>query len=235
MSVVEPPRLSHRQAAIRVVLGLALAGVVVGVLWAWLAPSNQIVMALTRTGERVRAYVGDEADHVFLGAVLMTGFLCVLAVTAAVAVWQWRAHRGPVMVGALSIGVLIATGIASGVGAALVRWRYGVIDLPSAPVSPEHRVHYAVEAPAAFFGHTPLQIAASIVLPAGVAALVYAMCVLATTRDDLGAWPPIEREQVFAAVKDPAVEDPAVTDAAVTDPVPTAADDLSVDPSSPSR
>ena len=51
---------------------------------------------------------------------------------------------------------------------------------------------YVTEAPAVFFGHSPLQIAASIVFPAGVAALVYAICALSTTRDDLGAWPPIE-------------------------------------------
>lgn len=225
MSLVEPPRLADRQAAIRVVVGLAMAGVVVGAVWAWLAPPSQIVVALTKSGNRVRGYVGDESDHVFLSAFMMTGLLFVLAVTAAVAVWQWRAHRGPVMVGALSIGALIAAGAASGVGAVLVRWRYGVVDLASAPVSPERRVHYTVEAPAVFFGHTPWQIAVSIAFPAGVAALVYAMYVLATKRDDLGGWPPIAPAPAFVPVTHPAV----------TDQVPRAADDLSVDPSSPSR
>jgi len=31
-----------------------------------------------------------------------------------------------------------------------------------------HRVHYVIEAPAVFFGHTPLQIAATFLLPAAV-------------------------------------------------------------------
>jgi hypothetical protein len=66
-----------------------------------------------------------------------------------------------------------------------------------------------------FFGHTPLQIATTILLPAGVAALVYALCTLATKRDDLGAWPP--------------VTDPAPA----TDPAPTGGDDPPVDPSPP--
>ncbi len=219
---VEPPNLSHRQAAIRVVVGLALLGVVVGAVWVWLAPPIQLVIALTRDGDRVRGYVGNESDLLFLGAFLMTGLLFVVAVTSAVAVWQWRPHRGPVMVGALSVGALAAAGAAAGVGAALARWRHGVIDVAAAPISPEHRVFYAHQAPAVFFGHSPLQIAASIVLPAGVAALVYAICALSTKRDDLGAWPPIE--VAFLVVPD-----------RITDPAPTAAADPPAGPSSPSH
>lgn len=218
MTAVEPPRLSTRAAALRLVVGLALAGVVVGGLWAWLAPPIQVIVALSRSsGNRVRGYLGDGSDHVFLGAFLMTGFLTVLAVTAAVGLWQWRAHRGPVMVGALAIGMAGATGVAAGVGAALVRWRYGVVDVASAPVSPEHRLFYTLEAPSVFFGHTHWQIAASVVFPAGVAALVYALYALATRRDDLGGWPPVE----------PAHQ-PVVV-AAPTDPVPTAVDGPPVD------
>ncbi|MBJ7338469.1 DUF2567 domain-containing protein [Mycolicibacterium sp.] len=215
---VEPPSLSHRQAALRIVAGLTLAGVVVGAVWAWLAPPVQLVIALTRNGDRVRGYVGDESDLLFLGAFLMTGLLFVVAVTAAVAVWQWRPHRGPIAVGALSIGALAAAGAAAGVGAALARWRHGVVDVAAAPISPEHRVFYTQQAPAVFFGHSPLQIAASIVLPAGVAALVYAMCVLSTKRDDLGAWPPLERAVLVPI-----------------DPVPTVVGDPPADPSSPSH
>ncbi len=208
--LIDLPRLSHVAAGARVVGSLALVGVVVGVAWAWLAPPIQIVVALTRAGDRVRAYVGDESDLVFLGPFVMTALLFVVAVTSAVAAWQWRAHRGPLLVGALSVGALAAAGIAAGVGAALARWRHGALDVAAAPVSPAHRVFYTHEAPAVFFGHTPLQIAASIVVPAGVAALVYAICALSTKRDDLGAWPPI------------------------TGPGPTMAAGPPVDPSSPS-
>ena len=43
-----------------------------------------------------------------------------------------------------------------------------------------------------FFGHSPLQIAATILLPAAAAALVYALMAVSTARDDFGAWPPVE-------------------------------------------
>jgi len=177
-----------------VVAGLALTGAVIGALWAWLAPSVHGVVALTKGGERVRAHLGNEADHFFVAAFLVIGMLSVMAVVAAVLVWQWRAHRGPVMVTALAAGSAAAAGVAAGVGAALVHWRYGSIDVDSAPISPDHRVHYVIEAPPVFFGHSPLLIALTILFPAAIAALVYALIAVSIPRDDLGAWPPVDSE-----------------------------------------
>ena len=84
---------------------------------------------------------------------------------SAVLVWQWRPHRGPVLVAALAIGSAAAAGAAAGVGALLVRSRYDVIDIAGAPISPEDRAHYVTEAPPVFFAHTPLLIAATILFP----------------------------------------------------------------------
>jgi hypothetical protein len=193
---IVPPRISRHRAVATTVAGLTIAGALVGVLWAWLAPSIHGVVALTKRGERVKGYVGNESDHFFIAAFLIVGMLGALAVVAAVLLWQWRAHRGPVMVAALGIGAAAAAGVAAGVGAVLVRWRYGVIDIAGAPVSPERRVHYVMEAPAVFFGHSPLQIAATILLPAAAAALVYALMAVSTQRDDLGAWPPVEEPTI---------------------------------------
>jgi hypothetical protein len=192
MNDVEPPRFSRRRAAAVSVAGLAVAGALVGALWAWLAPSIHGVVALTKSGERIKAYLGNEADHFFIAAFLIVGMVSALAVIAAVLLWQWRAHRGPEMVAALAIGVAAAAGAAAGVGALLVHWRYGAIDIAAAPVSPEHRVHYVVEAPAVFFGHSPLQVATTVLFPAATAALVYALMAVSTHRDDLGAWPPVD-------------------------------------------
>lgn len=192
MNDVEPPRISRRHAIAITVAGLTVAGALVGALWAWLAPPIHGVVALTKSGERIKAYLGNEADHFFIAAFLIVGMLGVVAVVAAVLLWQWRAHRGPVMAAALSIGLAAGAGAGAGVGAVLTRLRYGAIDMAGAPVSPEHRVHYVVEAPAVFFGHAPLQIAATILLPAAAAALVYALMAVSTARDDLGAWPPVE-------------------------------------------
>jgi hypothetical protein len=202
MNAVAPPRISRRRALAMTVAGQTVAGALVGALWAWLAPSVHGVIALTKSGERVKAYLGNEADHFFIAAFLIVGMLGAVAVVAAVLLWQWRAHRGPAMVAALAIGVAAGAGAAAGVGALLARLRYGAIDIAAAPVSPEHRVHYVVEAPAVFFGHSPLQIAATILLPAAAAALVYALMAVSTARDDLGGWPPVEA---------PAIPPPPVT------------------------
>jgi hypothetical protein len=188
----EGPRVSRARAVLTVVVGLAAGGAVVGVLWAWLAPPIHGLVALTRSGERIRATLGSESDHWFAAAFLIIGLLGVLAVVAAVLLWQWRAHRGPVMVAALTVGGVAAAAVAVAVGGLAVHWRYGAIDVAAAPVSEDHRVHYVVQAPAVFFGHSPLQIAMTLLLPAGVAALVYLLAATATPRDDLGAWPPVE-------------------------------------------
>lgn len=187
---VAPPRVSRRSAMLRVVGALVLSGVAVGALWAWIAPAAQGAVLLTRAGDRITGYVGDEADHVFLAAAVMVGLLAVLGAAAGTAVWKWRTHRGPQMAAALTVGLLAAAGAAAGVGAALARTRYGVVDVAAAPVTPEHRVHYVTEAPGVFFGHSPWQIAATIAVPIGVGAFAYAFGALSTGRDDLGAYPP---------------------------------------------
>ena len=205
---LEPSKLSRGAAALRVVAGLTLTGALGGVLWAFLAPPVDAVVALTKKGQRIHGYFGDESDRVFLGGALAVGLLTVIAVVAATAVWQWRAHRGPVLAGALALGNVAAAGALAGVGAVVAHWRYGTPDLAGAPLSPEHRVGYLVEAPPVFFGHSPWIIATTLCFPAGIAALVYLFCTLATKRDDLGAWPPVEP----APVRLPATVAPAATD-----------------------
>ena len=200
MNEVAPQRISRRRAVLVTITGLTAAGAVVGALWAWLAPPIHGVVALTKSGERVKAYLGEEADHFFVSAVLIVGMLGVLAVVAAALAWQWRAHRGAAMVAALAIGAAGGAAAAVGVGAALVHLRYGAIDIAGAPVSPQHRVHYITEAPAVFFGRSPSQIAATVLLPAGAAALAYALMAVSTHRDDLGAWPPVENPVIDPAV-----------------------------------
>jgi hypothetical protein len=200
MNDVAPPRISRGRAAMTVVAGLALTGVVIGALWAWLVPAVHGVVALTKDGERVRAHLGSEADNFFVAAFLVVGMLAAMAVIAAVLVWQWRAHRGPLMVVALALGAVTAAGATVGVGAALVHWRYGAIDMGAAPISPDHRVHYVIEAPPVFFGHSPMLIALTLLFPAAIAALVYSLIAVSVARDDLGAWPPIEGDELDPAL-----------------------------------
>lgn len=206
------PTISRTGAALRVFACVLVAGVPAGALWAWLAPPAQGIVALTRAGDRVRAYLGNDSDQLFLGAFLLVGFLGVIAVVAAVAAWQWRAHRGPVLLAGLAAGAAGATAVAAGVGAVLVRWRYGVIDTDTAPVSEADRVYYVNEAPAVFFGHGPFMIAATILLPAAVAAMTYALMAVSASRDDLGAWPPVQYGGVYPPVPVPVTPAGAAAD-----------------------
>ena len=66
-------------------------------------------------------------------------------------------------------------------------------------MSPENRVAYFTEAPPVFPGHSPFHIAVTLLLPAALAAFVYAVLVIATPRDDLGAWPPQEHPRQLIA------------------------------------
>lgn len=200
---LDAARTSRRRAIAAVVAGLLVTGVVIGGLWAWTAPPIHGVVALTRSGERVHDYLGDEADHFFVAAFLVLGLLNVVAVVAPVLVWQWRAHRGPAMVVALSTGVVGAAAAATAVGALLVHLRYGAVDIPGAPVTPENRVYYFTEAPPVFFGHGPLHVACTLLLPAATAALVYALLAAGAARDDLGGYPAADSMSASAATVPP--------------------------------
>lgn len=190
--IAAQPFMSLGKALSIVVGTLALAGALVGALWSVLAPPVHGVVALTKSGERAHAYLGSEGDHFFVAAVMMLGMLTVVSAVAAVAVWQWRAHRGPAMVVALAIGSILGAAVATAAGTGLARLRYDAVDVATAPVSPEHRVHYFTEAPSVFFGHSPSQMATTLLMPAAVAALVYAVLTVSALRDDLGAYPPQE-------------------------------------------
>jgi hypothetical protein len=198
------------RATLIATLGLALTGIVIGALWAWIAPPIHLVVVMTRAGERVHDYLGAESDHFFDVPCLMLGILTVLAVVTPVLVWQWRAHRGPGMVIAVTIGMVIAAGAASTVGAVLVRLRYGALNVDAVPLSGSPSVAYVVEAPPVFFGHGPLQVAATLVWPAAIAALVYAVLAAGNARDDLGGFPP-EDQQPHALATNPEAPEAAVS------------------------
>jgi hypothetical protein len=197
------------RAIVIAALGAAGTGAALGGLWAWIAPPIHAVVAITRAGERVHDYLGTESEHFFDAPCLMLGLLTVLAVVAAALVWQWRGHRGPAMVAGLSIGMVIAAAAAAGTGALLVRLGYGAVDFDAVPLLGKPSVAYVIQAPPVFFSQGRLQVAVTLMWPAGIAALVYAVLAAADARDDLGALPvagrptpaaPMEPEAPEAAV-----------------------------------
>lgn len=183
------PRTSRARAVTTVTLALSAAGVVIGALWAWIAPPVHAIVAITRSGERVHDYLGTDSQHFFVGPTLLIGLLTVLGVVAPVLLWQWREQRGPAMVIGLSIGLLTAAALAAVVGAILVRLRYGDLNFDAVPLSNEHKVAYVIQAPPVFFARKALQVAMTLLWPVGVASLVYAVLAAASARDDLGGLP----------------------------------------------
>lgn len=187
------PSTSRNRALLTVVLVLSAGGVLVGALWAWIAPPIHAVVAVSRKGERVHDYLGSESQNFFVAPFMLLGLLGVLAVVAAVAAWQWREHRGPQMVAALTLGLIAAAAAAAGVGALLVLLRYGALNFDTvALASGDHNVTYVRQAPPVFFGQLPLQIAATLLSPTATAALIYALAATGTVRDDLGGYPPVD-------------------------------------------
>jgi len=182
--------VTRTRALRRVILGLTVTGVVIGGLWAWIAPPIHAVVALTKSGERVHDYLGSESEHFFDAPCLLLGLLTFVAIVAPVLVWQWRESRGPGMVVGLVIGLVPGAATAGAVGAALVRLRYGALNFDTVPLSGgDHKLAYVVEAPPVFFSHVWLPLAATLIWPAGIAALVYAVFAAGSARDDLGGRP----------------------------------------------
>lgn len=192
VQTVDIPRTSRRVAIAVVAAGLLPVGALVGGLWACLAPPIHGVIALTHEGERLHDYLGGESDHFFVAPFLMLGLLNVVAAVVAALAWQWRAHRGPGMVAGLSAGVVAAAAVAVGVGVLLMHLRYGAVNFATVQLSHDHPLHYFTQAPPVFFGRSPWQMACTLLLPAATAALVYAVPVAATARDDLGGYPAVE-------------------------------------------
>lgn len=187
------PRATRTRAVVAAALGVAATGVAIGGLWAWIAPPIRAVVAITRAGERVHDYLGSESGHFFDAPCLLLGLLTVLAVVGTVLVWQRREHRGPAMVLGLSLGMVLAAAAAAGTGALLVRLRYGALNFDAVPLSGRPSVAYVTQAPPVFFCLDLTQVAVTLMWPAGIAALVYALLAAADARDDLGALPVADR------------------------------------------
>jgi hypothetical protein len=183
------PQASRARAIVVAALGFSATGVLIGGLWAWIAPPIHVVVAITRAGERVHDYLGTESEHFFNAPCLMLGLLTVVAVIAPVLAWQWRQRRGPRMVVGLSIGMVIVAMAAAAVGALLVRLHYGASNFDAVPLFGKPAVAYVVQAPPVFFGLGPLQVVVTLFWPTAIAALVYALLAAGNARDDLGRLP----------------------------------------------
>ena len=76
--MITRPRRSKTAAAVIVVVALTMCGAGLGALWAWIAPPIHTITALTRSGDRIDAFLGTEADNHFVAAAMYIGLLSML-------------------------------------------------------------------------------------------------------------------------------------------------------------
>jgi len=98
------------------VAGTLVLGVVLGVVWARLAPGQRFVV-LDATS---LATLPTESEHVFVDAALFVLLGLVGGLVSAVVAWRWRRARGPVVLLVLTAASVLAAVLAHVVGLLLV-------------------------------------------------------------------------------------------------------------------
>lgn len=155
------------------VIALAVAGILGGVVWPLLAPADRYevveggVRALVAESE---ALVG--ADLVFVAVVTVIG------IAAAVVLWLRPRWRGPLTSIGLVLGLLLC---------GVVTWQVGVLFRPP-PTSDDLATLGQIVA-----GPLRLRAWVALLVPPVLSLLVYVICVVLAARDDLGHVPPRPR------------------------------------------
>jgi hypothetical protein len=165
------PDTGQRRAAAAIVMVLALAGCLLGLVWAWWSPAGP-------AGERIPAGVIVDETEAFIAA---DGRFLVLTaavgLVAALVAWRLRYTRGAWVAGALGLG---------GVVGALLTELIGHLVKGASPAIPEQQG-------VVVYRHLALSVHATGLLLAegAVAALVYGLFVAFTAYDDLGRPDPV--------------------------------------------
>jgi hypothetical protein len=158
------------RSSVRLVLVLAVAGVVAGLLWWWLAPRADF--RITGSGPVV---IGNPPEELLVADDAVLALLLVgLGLVAGVAAWFLRRHRGVATVLALAVGASLM---------AVVAWRLGEV-LGAGPTKAELADVGNVVTTRLALGSLP-----ALALAPFAALLAYLVPVITVHRDDLGRTP----------------------------------------------
>lgn len=160
------PEPGEPRDLVLLVVALAIAGLIGGLVWSLLAPAEryEVVEDGVRGVEaESEALVG--ADLVFVAVIGVIGLI------AAVVLWFRPRWRGPLTSVGLVVG-LVACG--------LVAWQFGAILRPSPPPDELETVGQIVEGP------LDLRAWIALLVPPVLALLVQVICAVLAPRDDLG-------------------------------------------------
>jgi hypothetical protein len=114
------------------VLGAPIAvsvavGVLVGIVWALLAPAERFVVVAPGRG----AALTGESLHRFDALAMAACAAIAAGIVLPVAVWAWTAARGPLQFAGILIGSILGSGAMLGVGIAVARWVHPRPDDPA--------------------------------------------------------------------------------------------------------
>jgi hypothetical protein len=173
---------------LRTVLAVLVGGLLLGLLWALVAPGQATVS--TATG--ATAPLAAESDHVFDATAVFFLLATAYGVVVGALAWRARSRRGPVTL----LGIAVAATAAAWVAARVGTWLAG-------PLTDRHPIGVLLDHAEASASGTPgPPIPATLVtLPAGIgsswtvlgagigAVLAYLLCAIALGADDLGREP----------------------------------------------
>lgn len=177
--------LGDLRPVLRVVIAVVAGGLLLGVLWALVAPGQETVT----TASGASAGLAAESDHVFDATAVFFLLAGAYGVVVGALAWRSRSRRGPVTM----FGVALASTGAAWVAARVGTWLAG-------PLTDRHPVGVLLDRAEASASGTPgppipatlTTVPAEIgsfwtVLGAGVGAvLAYLLCAIALGVDDLG-------------------------------------------------
>ncbi|MBO0853401.1 MAG: DUF2567 domain-containing protein [Nocardia sp.] len=156
------------RTALWIVFALLLIGLVGGVVWALLAPTEKVLVVTPDGG----AALTGESNHHFDALAIFAGLGMLIGLLTAAACWRVRALRGPAMPIALVLGSVIGGALMGWFGEQVARWLH--------PRSHHPPLHTVVEMAPTIQGWAVL------VLQPMVAALVIAVLVAFSRSEDLG-------------------------------------------------
>jgi hypothetical protein len=161
-------RAEETRAAMWALLGAVLLGALAGVAWGLLAPAEHLIVLAPGRGLPLT----DESDHEFDALAIFVCLSGVAGVVSALAAWQWRRMRGPILAASTLIGTAVGGAAAKLIGEQLARWRYPHHHNP--PLHTVVALAPAVGSDAALFAAPFL------------AAVMLTVLVILSPRDDLG-------------------------------------------------
>ncbi|ROZ48607.1 DUF2567 domain-containing protein [Rhodococcus sp. WS3] len=120
-------RRTRLRTALLIGCSTAAVSALVGVLWAFLAPAEHLLVVAEGRGIALTG----ESLHQFDAVAIFFLLALILGVLTGVAAWLARLSRGPYALGGLIIGSVLGTALMAAVGAGIAKLRFPSVDNPA--------------------------------------------------------------------------------------------------------